>query len=969
MFQKLMCSVSVAAFAGLAAAPAMAQTAPASAVGETVEEVVVTGSRLQASGFTTPTPVTVIGQEQFATRGAASVLDALQEMPSFRGIFGANQTTGGTYTVGQGLLDLRSLGLTRTLVLVDGRRHVPTNSDGTLDTNVIPTALIDRVDVVTGGASAAYGSDAVSGVVNFVLNDRLEGGKGTLQYGTSQRGDAEEFVANLAFGTRFAEGRGRLILGGDYSHSDPSGTIYSRDWGRRGTALVALPATRAAGLPAQLLADDQRYAIPPGSLVTSCVRGGVFLSGAACPIGNLTFDEAGQPTPFVFGSPRGGLQMVGGGNDGYNQFRNQLLRVGTERKSGLARVSYDLTDDVTAWAQLSGGGFQVKSRTSDYVNFGSIIIQRDNPFLPAALAAQMDANGVTRFNLSRLNYAQQGGVHVANTNSFWEGSMGLRGTVFGDWKWDASYTSGRSKAWYRPQGLTVLPNYLAALYVVRDAGGAPVCGPIASNPMFAALPAAQRAAYAAVAGSGCAPFNPFGPSAESQAALNYVAPLSTESLTTYDQQSAAINLAGSPFRTWAGDASVAVGAEWRRASSDVSMSADTAALVQAAAFFAGAPPLPSQGAVEVKEGYAEIGLPLAHDLPFARAVDFNGAVRITDYSSSGTVVTWKLGATWDVTDSLRLRATRSRDIRAPGISELYYRGNAVLVSASNPLTGVGTQVAVSRVNNRDLDPEKADTWAVGFVVQPTWDWARGLRASVDYYSITLNGVISYIPVQSIINGYYLGGRTDYAKYITFDASSPAGFSRVGPVLQNLNRQVARGLDINIEYATSLERFGAPGEVKVSAVGSHLARLETFDNSGASFGDMAGSVPKWGWTANLNYRLDRFSTTLTARYNSSQTYNVQLVGPDDPAYNPASSSSISKNVFPAMVYYSLQAEYAIRDDGQRRLVLYGIVDNLFDKDPPAGSFSMLAGVGSAASTLYDPYDNLGRYFKAGLRFSF
>ena len=977
MLQNLLCGASAMTLLALMGAPAMAQesalgapaSAPAEAVDATIEEVVVTGTRLQTTGFTSPTPVTVVGQDQMQARGAESVLDVLQEMPSFRGMFGTGGTTGGVYAVGQGLLDLRSLGPTRTLVLVNGRRHVPTNADGTFDTNVLPTALIERVDVVTGGASAAYGSDAIAGVVNFVLNDKLEGVRGGLQYGESQRSDAGNWVGKLAAGASFAGGRGHVVVGGDYSHGEPAGTMYSRDWGRRETALIPLPPTRAAGLPALYLTDQQRWIVPPGSLVTSCVRGATPLLGAACPIGNLTFNEAGQPVPYAFGAPRSAIQMAGGGNEGYNQYRNQLLQVGTDRAAGLGQVTYDITDSVTGWAELSGGRFKVESRSADYTNFGSIVIQRDNPFLPTALAAQMDANGVSRFNLARLNYAQQGGLDVRNVNEFWEAAAGLRGVVLDDWRWTASYSNGRSTFWYRPRGLTVLPNYMAALYVVRDGAGNPVCGLVATNPMFAALPPAQRAAFASVVSAGCQPFNPFGPNAESRAALDYVAPQNIESQTIYEQQSAEASIAGSPFSTPAGDVSVAVGLEWRRASSEVKLDPTTNALVAAGAFFAGSPPLPSSGSVEVREGFAEIGAPILRDLTLVQALDLNAAVRVTDYSSSGTVTTWKLGGVWDVNDSLRIRATRSRDIRAPGISELYYRGNNLFLQATNPVTGVATQVGSSLQNNANLQPERADTWTVGAVFQPRWDWARGFRASVDYYSITVKDVISALSIDKIVNGYYLGTRPEYARFITFDAAAPAGFSRVDPQFENLNKQIVEGLDINLEYAVPLETLGAPGDLKLTAVGSHLARLETFDAGGATLDDIAGAIPKWGWTGSVNYRLDRFSTTLTARYNSSQTFNVLFQGPEDEGYNPASPTSVSRNRFPEMVYWSLQSEYSVIEGEGRQLVVYGIIDNLFDEDPPAGSFTMLSGVGSPASKLYNAYDNIGRYFKAGVRFSF
>jgi len=930
---------------------------------DAVKDIIVTGSRLQANGFTTPTPVTVIDQDQLKSRGATDVQDVLMEIPAFRGVTGARQTTGASYAVGQGLLDLRGLGPKRTLVLVDGERHVASNADGTFDTNVIPSALIDRIDVVTGGASAAYGSDAIAGVVNIVLNEKLQGIRGTMQFGTSQRWDAKEGLFNVAAGTGFAGGRGHIVFGLDYSHDDPAGTEYSRGWGRKETALISLPASRPAGTPALYLSDQQHLVAPPGSLVVSCVRGGVALAGAACPIGNLTFNGSGQPVAYNFGSPRGAFQMAGGDNDGYNQFRNQYLKVGGQRITGLAHLTYELSSNVIGFAEFSMGRSQVSSRSSDYINSGTIIIQRDNPFLPAALASQMDANGITRFNLARLNYAQQDGVQIKNEDTFWQGSAGLRGRVFNDWKWDVSYTHGNNRFWYKPQGITILPNYLAALYVVRDNIGNPVCGPIASNPMFAALSPAQRTVFAGLVSSGCVPFNPFGPTSESQAAINYVAPQNTQNLTKYFMDTASFNLAGSPFKTWAGDVSLALGGEWRRERVSVVSDPYTAALTSSNAYFAGAPPLPGSGSVSVKEGYAEIGIPLARDIPFLKSFDVNAAVRLTDYSSSGTVTAWKAGATWDIADGLRIRGTRSRDIRAPNISELYLRGNDFSISAVNPLTGATNNINSAAAANPNLKPEIAETWTVGVVLSPKW--IDGLKISVDYYSIKLKDVIARISPTNVISRYYSGQRPDYAQYFTFDASVPVGFSRLDIPYQNLNRQESRGLDINVDYRVPINRIGLPGSLRLTAVGSYLQKFETFDDVGVSLGDLAGALPKWGWNGNLNYQIGKFSTTLNVRYNSSVKYNILLTGPDLPNYNPASPTSISKNLFPAAVYFGLQAQYEIRNG----IVVYGIVDNLFDKDPPAGSFAMLSGLGGTPSSQYNPYDNIGRYFKAGVRFAF
>ncbi len=983
----LLSSVALTALCGVCIVPAQAQdmTAPAASSSDpappasqeaapmetvtpattaastpAIQEIVVTGSRLTTSGFSAPTPVTVVGNDFINKRAPSTIGDALSQIPAFRPTTGTTQGTGNTFAPGQAVLDLRGLGSTRTLVLIDGQRPIPTQANGTFDTNMIPVALIDRVDIVTGGASAAYGSDAVAGVVNFVLNDKLQGIKGTMQAGISQRGDNQEFVANLAAGTAFAGGRGHIVFGGDYSQTPGVGNMSTRAWGRREAGIVTLPANRAAGQPATLVADDAHLIVAPGGLITGCVQGGILRQGSACSVGGLTFDDNGQPRTFDFGDPVGALQQVGG--EGYNQLRNQYLRVADSRLTGLLRLSYDVTDDITLFAQGNGGRYKVHGQTIDYLNT-NIIINRDNPFIPAALGAEMDANGITQLRMNKLNFAQNGGTAVDNTDDIWQAEGGAKGTIFSDWKWDATYTYGVGKTRYVPTGLILVPNYYAAMYVVRDAAGNPVCGPLASNPMLATLPAAQRALVT----PGCVPLNPFGTTSESQSAFDYVSPAVSQ-LTRYQRQTAEVNLSGSPFSTWAGPVSFAIGGEWRKEQVDVTVNALTAARSAVSAFNA-ANPQPGSGGVNVKEGYIETGIPLAKDKPFLHSLDLNAAGRITDYSSSGTVETWKVGATWEPTTFLRFRATRSRDIRAPNIPELYYRGNDNISTRANPLTGLSNVVNSANLNNPDLKPEKADTFTVGAVLQPDWSWARRFKLSVDYYDIKIRDVIASVPVTDILNRYFLQGQTQYGQYITFDPSAPARFTRVDSPLLNLNSQREKGIDIALSYSTGLDGVHLPGNLSLNILATRLMQLETFDTNGTSLGDLAGSVPKWRGTATLTYNVGAFDVSLIGQYNSSVKYSVSLLGPDDPNYDPAAGNSISDNVFPSALYFNLNADFDVVHNGRKMFTVFGLINNLFDKDPPDAAFALLAGLGSSASSAYDPYDTIGRTFKVGVRFSY
>jgi iron complex outermembrane receptor protein len=934
-----------------------------------LEQIVVTGSRL-STGFTAPTPVSVLSSEQLETRAVTMVGEALQEIPSFRPN-GPTQGPSGTFSPGQSLLDLRGLGTTRTLVLVDGRRQVPNNNNGTFDTNMIPTSLVERTEVVTGGASAAYGSDAVAGVVNFVLRDRLQGVRGNIQYGIAEHGgDSIERGGSLAFGTSFAGGRGHIVLGGDASNNDPSGTMYSREWGAREPGIVGLTAARPAGVPANLVTERTQYALAPGSRITSCVRGTTVLAGAACPFFDTTFDMNGQPVRFQRGPLVGSTLMVGPepggpgtGNYGYSAISSYRLKTGGDRQAFLGRVTFDATPDVTLFGQFAYGRYQVTSYGNFRVrNDNQIFIARANPFIPASLAAQMDAQGITQLRMNRM-VQDFGSINPNNENAYKQFTVGARGTFGGGWRWDATYVNGKADFTYSVDGNLQLPSFYAALHAVRGPDGQPTCGTLATNPNLGMLTAAQQAQIR----TGCVPFNPFGPFSMSQATYDYMAPFPMQQFTDYDRQSAAVNVSGEPFSTWAGPVALAVGAEWWQDNVVTTVDPLTEQLSIANAWFA-VNPRSGAGKISAKEGYAEIGVPLARDAGLARALDLNAAVRHTDYSTSGGVTTWKIGGTWDPAEFLRLRVTRSRDIRAPNVPELFIKGNDSFGTRTNPRTGVSAQLSGASVPNLNLDPEKADTWTAGVILQPVGGMLSGFRASVDYYDIDIKGVIGSLSFVEVLERYYIRGDQSVAPFITFD-NSAIGFSRVDSPLFNLSRQKVNGVDFELQYRAPEDAMGVPGRFSLSALGSYLHQHETFDAAGVSLNDIAGAIPKWRWTINLSYDVGRLSTNLQARTSSGIRYRLDLVGPEDPGYNPAATNSINKNSFPSAATFSLAARYTLIQRDARRVEVYGIIDNLLDKAPPYGSWGALSTQGQGGSGGYNPYDAIGRYFKMGVRFQY
>ena len=941
--------LATASSAALLAGTALAQEAAAPAESE-LETIVVTGTRLQNPTYTAPTPVAVMSAEIIEERAKPTIGEALSEMPAFKVSTGLGSSTRGTFNAGQAILDLRGLDATRTLVLIDGNRVIPTLATGTFDTNMLPSQMIERVDVVTGGASAAYGADAVAGVVNFIINRRLVGIRGDLRYGVSQRGDGVEYGVNFALGETFMNDRLHLVVGADLSKGEGTGAHYTRDWGQRESDVMTLTPGRPAGTPNFIMAEHVHSVVPAASLVTGCVRGTTPVAG--CSLSGLTFDDQGQVRRQNYGSLVGNQSMVGGDNHGTSFSGNGQLKQGYERWATMATATYDFENGITASVDAAGGEFQVHSGSFDfgYTTPNNIRVNRNNPFLPAELAAQMDAQGITQLVMSRIA-RDVGGIHPDNISRYWRIGAGLRGRVFDDWNWDVNASTGKSKFTYQSINFVIPPQYYTALHAVRAPNGAIVCGPIETNPMAAQISAAQRL----VLEPNCQPYNPFGANVNTPEAIDYVSGTS-RNIDTYKRTAFSANLAGNVFALPAGDVSLAVGYEYHEDKLIRVVPEEIRALSAASGFWA-TNFIGAEGQANVHEGYAELGVPLLQDAPLAYSLDLNGAVRHAHYDTHGGATTWKVGATYEPVEWLRFRGTRSHDIRAPTLQDLYVPGVEGIGNVVNPLTGASGTVRIQGVGNPNLEPETSDTTSFGVVFQPNNGMFGGVRLSFDYFDIDMKGTLASIPVNEIIQRFFVGRDQSLAPFV-FTDNTALGFSKVAAPLFNLNAQKTNGFDIALNYRKDLTELGLLGAFTVSGNATRVFQLEQFDSRGRSLGNQAGvvtAVPKWAATANFGYDLDRFSTTLTVRYHSRMKYRWDLQGPNDAGFNPALPTSINKNHFPDMAYFSLSASYRVWDN----LTVYGVVDNLLDKDPPFGAF-LTNGNGAL-------YDAVGRYFRIGLRY--
>jgi iron complex outermembrane receptor protein len=910
-------------------APVATAEAPAA-----VEDIVVTASRVRTSAFTAPTPLTVIGQEQIEAVAPTQVQDILALVPSFR--------TTGQPASATTYADLRGLGAQRTLVLVDGRRHVPTFSDGTVDLGVIPTILIQRTEVVTGGASASWGSDAVAGVINLILKSDLEGIEGTAQAGISKYGDSENYLLSLAAGTSFAGGRGHFLIGGEYSHDDGVRGLQqpnvSRPWAGRGSVGNAAFATN--GLPGTIYSPDVRRA--------DVSEGGLITSG---PLRGTQFGAGGTTSQFGFGQVFGNNMIGGTDNFANAPTPGGDLKYPFERYSIMGRASFDLTDSLEVFAEgtfahVMSGGLAQPGRNNGAVTgnpscastqlvsaLGSILVPISNPYLTPAFRQQMTAAGVSCFNMGRVfQDPGMGEFTVADGSpAIYRGVVGAKGDLSGSWNWDAYLQYGRSRFEQRRIGNIDVAAFRRAIDAV-SVGGAIVCRVNAD-------------AVTANDDPACQPFNLFGNGSASAGAIDYVTGTSEFNIIT-TQKVAALNVNGDLFSLWAGPVSAAFGAEYREEAIDA-----VADEISQRSGWHSSNRKAIAGSYDVKEAYGELVIPLLRDSAIGRSFDLNLAARYTDYSSSGSVTTWKAGATWDVTDSLRLRATRSRDIRAGNLGELFTPTAILVTNVRDPRTSAVLPVPVTTQGNRSLSPEKADTFTGGVVYQPTF--ADGLRLSVDYYDISIEGQIGTLSADNVLRQCFLDNVERFCGSITTGAAGQI----TGLVVQfeNLDSFKTSGLDFEASYRTSGDQVfsGGVGDIQLRVLANYTIEKETTAASNGVVDIAVGEFnnPHWTVFGMASYDGNRIGSVLDLRWYEGGTIDNNLIE------GQISRDGVNINKVKPTLYTNLTLNYDFSPEADDSIQAFVRVSNLFNKAPPFP----ITGEGR---TLYDP---TGRAYRVGVRF--
>lgn len=907
-----------------------------------LQQVVVTGTRFKRNGYEAPTPLTVIGAAEIQAAAPQNIADYVNNLPQLSGSLTPtnNFKSISSGSTGLNVLNLRNLGTTRTLVLVDGQRWVTSDVDGEVDINNIPQGLVSRVDVVTGGASATYGSDAVAGVVNFILDKNFTGVKGEASGGITGYGDDPNWNISLTAGTPFADNRGHFLIEADVNENQ--GIMNNpRPWALTGWKDINNPNyTATNGQPRQL--------VLPNVGMSDAAPGGMIASG---PLRGIYFGLGGTPYQFNYG-PIVSDPFVQGGdwrvtdNDTYGSLDTSVYRY-----SIFTRASYDVTDDLNVYVQATHGYTENHGYDAKEYSLGGINVSTSNPFLPAAVANQAQALGLTSLNLGTTygDLPPFGSRDYRTVNRFVLGANGKFNMFNKPWTWDFYATEGISDV-TETVNVSINSNLADAIQAVRGPTGAIVCASTVSNP-----------------GNGCIPFDIFGTGVNSPGALNYV---EGEGVLNqrFEQTAGAVNVQGEPFSIWAGPVSLALGIEARRESvNGVSTPQDLAQNEFAGNF------IPVIGHYEVTEAYVETDVPLAKDAAWAKQLDINAAARATDYSVSGYVTTWKLGLTYTppVSD-IKFRATTSSDIRAPNLADLFTKGATAVFSVIDPMINNANYLNYDdQVGNPNLKPEKARTAEAGFVVQP--HFLPGFSGSVDWYYIKINQAIGEPSPQQEVNFCY-GGVTSYCSALVRDGPLLDGVPEISLVYQEEFNEAAQkesGIDFDLSYHTDLHSYD---NITVRLLATHymydivdagIPGVAPVNYAGTNAGE---GPPSWRYLSTVTYNRDPVSVTLTARGLSAGRYSNSFI--ECTANCPTSTANnitINDNHIAGAFYLDGNLTYTIGGKGGSETELFFNVQNLLNKNPPI----VAQGPGGTTFNMppYNPimYDVLGREFRAGVRF--
>jgi iron complex outermembrane recepter protein len=935
-------SVAMAVAAALYSASGTAQQAAEQGAEGAAQEVVVTGTRVSRSGFDTPVPITVIDAQAIEKAGFNNVNDILLQTPAV-GIGQGIETASYSNDAGATFVNLRGLGTDRTLVLVNGHRRVSgTQSSSAVDLTTIPANMVERIEIVTGGASAVYGADAVTGVVNVILKDDFEGLSLTGRGGISaEHGDGESYALGAYGGTLFADDRGTLNIGLSYNDEEPF-FIRDRSFLFPPLNFIGNPANTGPddGIPDQITIEDVRYVQthPAGTFVIGDTR--------------YTVDPALRQTQngALFNS---GLVGSNGG-DGYNDLDYRALRLKQSTFATLANLRYGVSEGIELFVESGFANTRTVDPRTPTFDF-DLLLQRDNPFIPAAVAALMDTNGLTELAVSRTHKDHGNTQETTVDRTTYNVITGLDGKIGEDFRWEVFYQYGR----YSQNLATnsrIESKFFDALDVISDpTTGDPVC----------------RSATARA--TGCVPLNIIGQNVATPEALDYIGHARILNVRN-TQQIAGLQATGKLFELPAGALGYAVGAEYREESLQ---SRDDGLAEEELLFFVDNGGPPSNARMSVKEAFVEAVVPLLKDAPFARQFDLEGALRVSDYDTIGNTVAWKLGAEWAPVDDVRFRVTRSSSVRAPNLAELFSPGIRSDVGVEDPCDisriglspnreancialGVPDGWVDARLSGRsgltggnpDLQEETSRSWTVGAIFSPRF--AEGLRVSVDYWKIDIEDAVNAIGATDILEKCVDLQSIDnaFCPLITRGANFSVDQILLSDV--NIGQLRARGIDVQADYGFDLSsiRDSLPGRIRLRVNATYLDEHDELvdPEDPQSLIVRVGEVenPRFLGSMDVSYLRGELDLRWTIHYIGGASVDVQS---SDEAYDRPS--------WGALATHDLVAAYDLSD----RFNVYAGLNNVFNTKPPRNPITSW-GIYEASR-----YDSIGRFLFVGGTVSF
>ena len=937
------------------------------------DAIVVTGTRIRQPDFEFSNPVASVDAQTIQQSGVTNLTDFARDMPALLNSFSTEDSadTGNSGSLqGQNLLDLRSLGTNRTLVLVDGRRHVAgQEGSAAVDINTIPLDMVERIEILTGGASAVYGADGVTGVVNFVMRDNFEGFQVRAQHGwTEQGGGGAEFISGL-WGTNFAGGRGNVMVGAEYS------VTHALDFWERD---IIAPGNAEAIISGQIV-RGARYVDTSrgGSFLTDCdgdygffftACNPAWLDDPDTPTTTTGIDYNGDGSPWVEGTYVGGAFMVGGTGSRLEDFNDQLIP-DLDRWTINTRAHYNFTGGHRVvgefkWAHTET--FFVGQPTYDFGEY----VYVDNPFMPAsirnaALAGVIGAGepGVPMF---RDNF-DLGTLDHAVTRDTFRVVVGLEGPI-ADWlDYNVSYVYGTtvSDQRYRTRNNE---RWLAGIDVV-DNGSGPVCRDNSGGVTWAA--------------GTCLPINVFGEGGMSQDAIDWVMnDLYNKETITQSVLTGYLSGDTGGFALQGGPIAFVLGAEYREEASQFDYDDYLGSLPNPDRLFWNGQGIDSEGSFHVSEAFAEVSLPILRNMPFAENLTVDAAYRISSYSSIGETESWKAGFRYSPTDWLMFRGTMATAVRAPNITELYLPQQITFgnTGATDPcdsdLVNDGTPLRVTNCiaafaalgvpydpatwqnttsttipglagGNANLKPEEAETITYGFVFQPTF--LPGLSVAVDYWDIELTDAVQFLTVGQIAGFCYdFAQPNQYCDLIERTAGGvpqyaipPGGVSDFASGAVNVAAYLVSGYDIAVRYRLDPADWGL-ANIGRFMFAVNATKLESWEFQDSALSPAVSELgepgqPEWQASFDATWQLGGF----TVNYGYSWFSETDRLGNVPAGYDTWSARSV----------HDIYVAYDFMD----RYRIYGGVNNLTEQEPDRAS----------VRAPY-PINEIGRTFFVGAR---